>query len=228
MIHGQPTVIGKRRVAISSLGVAWSTRITEPDLRAAPYHELIVSSRPVVRLDDLSADEESSCWNFAWERAVAALTRENMAAIALLVNDGRPACQSIQHAHFHIIGFDRDRSETSLPHELDTLSRSFTTACRRLGDSRDISIDMRDPAAIRAARQDLARTRPDAGFSIMTRRPFNAAGLRSPIPFTMESWNADRPREFTTTNLLRVMHGYRTHPGKIMHSPADRIFAPVD
>lgn len=218
----------KKCIETDESGQAWaSSLVGEDGMQAAPLHELIISHAPVKRLNDLTAEQETACWNLAMIRARVALKTPGINAVGFLVNDGAHAGQTVGHVHLHVIGFHHNRSDMAVGEELGTLSQKFlgNAMTRPLALEKGL-IAPDNLVAIRDIRKNFASIQ-NAGFSIYTERPLKGENLSEPLPFVVECWSPNAPRAYGLTNLIRVLNGYRDAPYSWPAKNLERTFAPL-
>lgn len=218
----------KKCIITDDKDLAWATSLTgETGMQAAPLHELIISHAPVKRLNDLTEEQESGCWNLALARARTALTQPGINAVGFLVNDGMAAGQTVGHVHIHVIGFHSDKSDMAIGEELGTLSQKFLGNAMTYPLAYEKTyISQDNPLAARDVRKNFVGI-ADAGFSIYTERPLKAIHLNEPLPFVIECWSPNTPRTYGLTNLIRVLNGYRETPYSWPAKNLERTFAPL-
>jgi diadenosine tetraphosphate (Ap4A) HIT family hydrolase len=217
--------ISRKCDAISADGLAWASIFTESQFIAAPLHEIIISSTPTARLDQLSIEEERACWSLAWDRANNALNAKDIKAVGFIVNDGITAGQTVGHIHIHLVGFHADRANAQLNNELEKLTTRFVENPAKPFLQITMDFNPEKTAELRHLRQQV--TAENKGFSIFTNTPQQVFSPSNDVELTIQAWSADAPRKFGFTNLLRVWHGYRAEPYIWPEQNKTLIFVPA-
>lgn len=191
---------------ISKDGLSWVSNLSGEDgLRAAAHHEMVLSAMPVSRLDDLSEQEEASCWGMAFSRA-----RAYGKPAAIFINDGEPAAQTVGHVHFHVVGIDDPG--------MDIASGLFSLKQKFIGNAAPLPVaearlSVSDPSFVskfRALRADMKiKFGSDIGFSILPEKP--STSLEN-ATFVLQVWTPQTKCAYGLTNMLRVMNGLRDRP----------------
>lgn len=205
--------IGLPFASAAETGLAWAGRIKNPDAVAAPIHELIVPTRQVPRLNDLTYDEEVEIWQTVKERVNKVLEEDNVSAAVILVNDGPPAGQTVGHVHFHVLGINKQEVIDDLEGRFDALTNQYAEVA--VAPTAEQIVKTNDPEelakSIRGFRSnntgdDLNRT----GFSIYTTSQLTKEA--DDISLNIQAWSQESSRPFGLTNLIRVLNDYRERP----------------
>lgn len=214
---------------LSQGGLVWVGQIEDPKAVAAPIHEMVMPVRSVSRVDQMTFAEEVSCWETAYTRATLAFRKDGIKGVAVIVNDGVPAGQTVGHVHFHVLGLSDQDLIDRLHLRFNELTNKYSPSPVNPIDS--VHIDRfeggdRLTETLRVARRDVrGDTRlKDIGyslFSICTNTPQSTAPS-----LVMEAWLEEQRRPFGLTNLTRVLNGLRDRPYSWPVAHLNQYFAP--
>lgn len=217
--------------AKASDGLAWVGRIEDPNAIAAPVHEMVMPVRPVARVDQMFFWEEASCWDTAFMRASLVLKEPNIKGVAVIVNDGIPAGQTVGHVHFHVLGLSDGDLVYTLHSKFNELTKLYSAL--PLNPVASVKIDRyeggdRLTARLRSARHGVRNkhraTLSGIGYNILSVCTDTPQSTSPSL--MMEAWSEQERRPFGMTNLTRVLNKLRDKPYSWPVSHLNQYFRP--
>jgi len=204
---------------------AWAANLSaEEEFKASKLHYLIISKRETSRLYELPINEQAAIWKYAELMAEKALKQKDINSIAILVNDGIYAGQTIGHIHIHIVGFSSG--------EILNLNNNFRLLTKKYCNKEN------SPLKILSLNTNISKLyeginsnfkdslNNNYGLSIFSSKTISNIRDYS-FEFTIELWAKDSPRNYGLTNLLRVMNGYKSKPYDWQPENKDAVFKKI-
>ncbi len=220
--------IGLPFVSASTNDLAWAGRIKDAKAVAAPIHELIVPTRHVPRLDDLTEDEERALWELADQRIEQVLSESGINAATILINDGEPAGQTVGHVHFHVLGINKQSLIDDLGAQFESLTDRYSEVAVAPISKHQIVTNDTDYLCqkMREFREEQNQIHDyNLGFSVLSQTQKQDSS--DPYNMTIQSWNPNQARPFGLTNLIRVLNEYRDRPYSWSKTHLQQHFTPT-
>ena len=221
-----PNNIGLLFKAAGNNCLAWAGSVDKKYV-AGSTHELIVPTNHYHRIADLPQEALEDLWALLEDRVTEILETEGLEAVAILINDGISAGQTVGHAHAHIVGIDTANLIRSLPLNFMVATQQYS-APETLPDAELCLTELDSTELTRSLSTEIkSKMRlygSTTGFSVFSVR--HKREINDPYNLVVQRWSSKNPRPFGLTNLMRVLNGYSDKPYSWPTVHLQRHFAP--